>query len=165
MAYGYGYGGYPGPGGYVAPPMPDQLAQLRQQQFPAQQPIMQQPMHPVQAQQQPTNNGIIWCQGEEGAKAWIVNPGATVMLMDSDGSSFYLKSADASGMPLPLRIFDYTERKSEKQTENAAQSPTVEYVTVERFNELAARYEAIVQELDALKNKANKNKKTKEDED
>lgn len=29
MAYNYGYGGYPCPGGYYAPPMPDQLAQLR----------------------------------------------------------------------------------------------------------------------------------------
>ena len=29
--------------------------------------------------------------------------------MDSEGERFYLKSADASGMPMPLRIFEYKE--------------------------------------------------------
>ena len=56
------------------------------------------------------NNGLIWVQGEAGAKSYIVAPGNTVMLMDSEGERFYLKSADASGMPMPLRVFEYKER-------------------------------------------------------
>lgn len=56
------------------------------------------------------NNGLIWVQGEAGAKSYLVAPGSTVMLMDAENSTFYLKSADASGMPMPLRIFDYKER-------------------------------------------------------
>ena len=34
--------------------------------------------------------------------------------MDSENNVFYIKSSDASGMPLPLRIFDYTERTTNK---------------------------------------------------
>lgn len=166
----YAYGGYPGPGGYYAPPMPDNLATLRQGgnfQQPAMAQPMQQPVQQVPAVQQgqPANNGILWCQGEEGAKAWLVGAGSTVMLMDSDGSSFYLKSADASGMPLPLRIFDYKERTAQKQATDAPQAPEVDYVPRADFDALAARCEAIEAELTALRNKPCKcsEKKTKEE--
>lgn len=77
--------------------------------------------------QQPANNGIVWVQGQEGAKAYPVAAGNSVLLMDSETSVFYIKSTDASGMPQPLRTFDYTERKEQ----NAA--PTEEYVTREEF--------------------------------
>lgn len=72
----------------------------------------QQPVTPPvnQPMAQQGNNGLIWVQGETGAKSYLVAPGNTVMLMDSEGERFFLKSADASGMPLPLRIFDYKER-------------------------------------------------------
>ena len=65
---------------------------------------------PTQPMAQQGNNGLIWVQGEAGAKSYLVAPGNTVMLMDSEGERFYLKSADASGMPMPLRIFEYKER-------------------------------------------------------
>lgn len=87
---------------YYNPMQTDAMNQFNQ---PIQQPINQ-PM----AQQ--TNNGLVWVQGEAGAKSYIVAPGATVMLMDSEGERFFLKSADASGMPLPLRVFDYKEREN-----------------------------------------------------
>lgn len=64
----------------------------------------------------PSSSGINWVSGESGAKSWIVGRGESVLLMDSESQCFYLKSADASGMPLPLRVFDYTER-----TQNAPQ--------------------------------------------
>ena len=63
----------------------------------------------TQPMAQQGNNGLIWVQGEAGAKSYIVAPVNTVMLMDSEGERFYLKSADASGMPMPLRIFEYKE--------------------------------------------------------
>ena len=76
------------------------------QQF--QQPMMAQPTAPTPQ----TNNGLVWVQGEVAAKSYPVAPNCTVMLMDSEGERFYLKSADASGMPLPLRVFEYTERNN-----------------------------------------------------
>ncbi|MBR5286449.1 MAG: hypothetical protein IKU30_06065 [Clostridia bacterium] len=74
-------------------------------------PIMQQAPSPVTAtpQPQPANNGVIWVQGESGAKSYIIAPNTTVLLMDSESNRFYLKSSDASGMPQPLRIFEYSE--------------------------------------------------------
>ena len=65
-------------------------------------------------QAQPQNNGIIWVQGEQAAKGYPVAPNQSVLLMDSEQSAFYIKSADNAGMPQPLRIFDYSERKAEQ---------------------------------------------------
>lgn len=82
----------------------------------------------------PQNNGIQWVQGEEAAKSYYVQPGKSVLLMDSESKCFYIKSVDASGMPLPLRIFDYTERAQTAQaspTTNAA--PNNDYITREEF--------------------------------
>lgn len=53
--------------------------------------------------------GINWVQGLAGAKAFMVAPGQTAFLMDSEGQTFYMKSADQSGMPT-LRVFDFQER-------------------------------------------------------
>lgn len=50
-----------------------------------------------QPQQQST--GIIWVQGEAGAKSYLVAPNTTVQLWDSESQRIYIKSADASGMP------------------------------------------------------------------
>lgn len=73
-----------------------------------QQQVVQQP------QTQVNDNGILWVQGEAGAKSWAVAPGKSVMLMDSESNTFYIKSSDTSGMPMPLRIFDYKERTAQQ---------------------------------------------------
>lgn len=109
-------------------------------------PRMQYQIQPQTAPQpapQPQNNsGLIWVQGEAGAKAYLTAPGQSVMLMNSEGSQFFVKSSDASGMPLPLRVFDYQERV--EQPHNAptvAQNTGVDYVTREEFNAFVARFE------------------------
>ena len=65
---------------------------------------------PYQSQYFPQqqNNGLIWIQGEQAAKSYLIAPNTTVLLMDSESSRFYLKSSDASGMPT-LRVFEYKE--------------------------------------------------------
>lgn len=68
-----------------------------------------------QPQSQPQqSSGINWVQGEAGAKSYALAPNQSILLMDSENNVFYIKSSDASGMPLPLRIFDYTERTTNK---------------------------------------------------
>ncbi len=109
--------------------MPDQLAQLRQAAYP-QQPAQQ-------------SSPIIWVQGEEGAKAYMVAAGNSVLLMDSENSTFYIKSTDASGMPQPLRIFDYTERTVQKQPEKEPEQQSNNYVTRAEFDALTARFDAL----------------------
>lgn len=136
MMFGNPYGNYyqqQQMGQTVQPMMQpmDQLAQLRamQQQTPAPQP----------------QGGITWVQGEEGAKAYLVAAGNSVLLMDSEAQTFYLKSTDVSGMPLPLRIFDYTERAV--QPKAPAQTPAADYVTRGEFNLLAAKIDRLNHDL------------------
>lgn len=76
----------------------------------------------------PQSNGIIWVQGEAGAKAYPVASGQNVILMDSEASAFYIKSTDQNGIPMPLRVFDYVERKP---TIESSKPITDEYVTKE----------------------------------
>lgn len=104
----YGYQpSYYGPNGS----MPDNLTQLRMGQGQTQTPVVAQNFAP-QAQ---INSGMLWVQGEAGAKSYLVAPGHTVMLMDSEDKKFYLKSADGSGMPMPLRTFVYEETTEQAQ--------------------------------------------------
>lgn len=122
--------------GYYGQAMPDQLAQLRQNAY-------QPPTMPGQSAQQAAPS-IIWVQGEEGAKAYMVAAGNSVLLMDSENSAFYIKSTDASGMPLPLRTFDYKERTTAAKTPpQTAQQPGGEFVTRAEFDALVARCAAL----------------------
>lgn len=52
---------------------------------------------------------MIWVQGEEGARAYMVAPNSTVPLWDSENQIIYVKSADNLGRP-SMRILDYTIR-------------------------------------------------------
>lgn len=126
---------------FYQPPLQDNLAQMRNNQY-MQIPQMQPMQSMQQAQNQQSSNGIIWVQGEEGAKAYMVAPGNSVLLMDSENSAFYIKSSDNSGMPMPLRIFDYVERNAKQQTQNIKSN--VEYVTRQEFDALSARINDIM---------------------
>ena len=100
------------------------------------------------------SNGLVWVQGEAGAKSFLVAPNTTVMLMDSESNVFYLKSADVSGMPLPLRVFDYSERVNGEITPKTAQEqPTVDlnkFATVEALQALQSDFEALAARLEAM---------------
>ena len=84
---------------------PNQMPMMQaQQQMPLQQPQM------AQNGVQNSGNGITWVLGENAAKSFPVGVGQTVVLMDREEPVMYMKSVDQSGMPLPLRVFDITER-------------------------------------------------------
>jgi len=96
---------------------------------------------PIQTQPVTNDSGVIWVQGEAGAKSWVVPPGKSVMLMDSENSVFYIKTADNSGVPLPLRIFDYTERTAQNTTSaEAVQAQNTQYVTKDELQEILAGF-------------------------
>lgn len=126
-----------------APAPVDRLAQLQAQQY---QPAMQAVNNPPQ-----TNQGLLWVQGEAGAKSYLVAPNTTVLLMDSEGSRFYLKSTDNAGMP-SLRVFEYSE-----VTQNAPQAQQIaqpnlddKYVTREEYSRLQDKYTEILDKLDSF---------------
>lgn len=100
------------------------------------------------------NSGINWVSGEVGAKSYLVAPNSTVLLMDSDTTRFYLKSADNSGMP-SLRIFEYKEVSNVPQ--NALQSSQTaeinldsKYVTRDEYDSLKRQYKDIIDRLDGM---------------
>lgn len=82
-------------------------------------------------------NAINWVQGEAGAKAVPVAPGQKALLMDSETNVFYVKSSDVSGMPLPLRIFEYKE-VSKVATDEDIAGPQNTYVTHEELEKALA---------------------------
>lgn len=131
---------------YYAQTMPDNLAQLRQQQMP-----------PMMAPQPPQNlvaqSGVQWVSGEQEARNWMIAPNAAVALWDSSAPTVYLKKADASGKP-SLTIYDLVERTETPRT--ATQEKGVEFVTRKEFDALAA----LVGEL-----KGKKKRKVEEEED
>lgn len=92
---------------------------------------MQQPVPQLQFTQ-PQESGILWVQGEAGAKSWAVAPGKNVLLMDSESNKFYIKSSDPSGMPMPLRVFDYTEQTGKSEE---VKIDTSEFVTKKELEE------------------------------
>lgn len=88
---------------------------------------------------QPTQNGVIWVQGEAGAKSYLVAPNTTVQLWDSENQVIYLKSADASGMP-SIKTLDYTIREMKQNTPSEPQI----YATREELDALRAELESLL---------------------
>lgn len=94
-------------------------------------PFFYQGNYPYQPQQ---TNSIIWVQGIEGAKAYPVGAGNSVLLMDSDSQYMYIKTADSSGMPT-LKVYEYTE----VQNDSRAAVSMEEYVTKKEFEDALAK--------------------------
>ena len=130
-------------------PYPDRLAQIQNQ--------YQQAINiPQQTNNQGINQGLLWVQGEAGAKSYLVAPNSTVLLMDSETTKFYLKSTDNAGMP-SMRIFEYNEvantsqntlqgsYKGEKDLDN-------KYVTREEYEGLKSQYDTIMARLNEISN-------------
>ena len=119
------------PATYQSPiQMPMQYQQYPQQAYP-QMPYSQM----AQQNQVMPHNGIIWVSGEVGAKAYQVAPGTSAILMDSEENRFFIKSSDASGMPMPLRVFNYTEEVASQQSYDASNRNSQDYITREEFEQ------------------------------
>ena len=121
--------------------VPGQMNQFQQQP-------VQMPAQPVQQPQ--NNNGILWVSGEVGAKSYLVAPGTSVLLMDSEAERFFIKSTDVSGMPQPLRTFEYHEVGSQMPPKQSVQSMDSKYVTRQEYDDLKAKCDAIASRLNSF---------------
>lgn len=143
MAYYPPYQGYPP---YYGQPVPDQLAQLRQNQF-QQQPVqtipqqMQVQPHPMQTNMgavspmaAPQNN-VIWVKSKSEADNWAIVPGSAVALWDENNPVVYLRKADSTGKPSTV-VYDIVERTDGPQP---AQTDMSRYITVEAAEEMIER--------------------------
>ena len=82
------------------------------------------------------NSGLTWVQGIEGAKAYPVGAGNSVLLMDSDAQYMYIKTADNTGMPT-LKVYEYKE-----VVENKTQAEPIDmgkYVTKKELEEALSK--------------------------
>lgn len=84
-----------------------------------------------------TGQGLIWVSGESAARSYLVAPNCTVLLMDNEDSRFYIKSADACGMPT-IRTFEYVEIVKQA-------TPPEGYVTRQEYDELLAKIEKLAE--------------------
>lgn len=85
------------------------------------------PVQNVQSQQ--NGHGLIWVDGEVGAKAYQIPSGwpanQPVALWDTNDTVIYLKSVNPMGMPNPLQKAHYTleEHKSASPMRSGAEAP------------------------------------------
>ena len=96
------------------------------------------PMQNNNLQQQSQSN-LNWVQGEASARAWLIAPNNTILLMDSEKNRFYIKSADNAGMP-SMRIFEYTEIGNQMPTNTTINA---EYASKQDIEMLQARIDAL----------------------
>lgn len=121
--------------------------------FPATyQPIYPQYQQPIM-QNQNQQSGVIWVQGEAGAKSYLVAPNNTVQLWDSESQTIYLKSADASGMP-SMKVLDYTIRDLAKNTPSAPSAVSADkisdYATKDDLRGVSEQITALRDRVDSL---------------
>ena len=86
------------------------------------------------------SNNINWVQGEAGARSVSVAAGQKVLLMDSENNVFYVKSSDGSGMPMPLRVFEYKEITDMADSKAEEES----FITKKEFEERFSKIEEML---------------------
>ena len=128
------------------------------------QPQMQTPTVSQMQAASSNSSNLTWVQGESAAKSYPVQPGQSILLMDSENPVMYIKSTDQSGMPLPLRIFDYTERKNEHTTNaNVVTTKNMDYVSRSEFDAFKSEIQGVLRQPKQNNNSNMKRTTTKEE--
>ena len=168
MAYGnyapFYRGGYFNP--MQTPTMPTMADNQGQFAQPYQAPLQNNPLST------PTpNNDMIFVLGQNEAESYPVAPNATVTMWDKNQKTFYIKTANAQGIP-SMQIYDFTER-----VQTPSNSPTEhvctcgdKYATKEQINDLRAKLDDLTAKYEELahpivEKPKTTTKKTKESEE
>jgi hypothetical protein len=155
MAYGnyapFYRGGYFNP--MQTPTMPQMAENQGQFAQPYQTPMQTNPV-PMQMQTQPTNDTLLWVLNENEASSYPVAPNNSVVLWDKNNKTFYIKTANAQGIP-SMQIYDFTER-----IENPSKMPVEhtctcgeKFATKEQINALEGKINEISAMYEELKDK------------
>ena len=146
MAYTPYYAPYSRPMGYYNPSIPQENSNMQNnqqfQQMPVQQPIQQMPMQTPTPfiQTQPTND-MLFVLNENEASAYPVAPNNSVVLWDKNNKTFYIKTANAQGIP-SMQIYDFTERTETHENAPKTHKCTCgdKFVTKEEFDALKGKF-------------------------
>ena len=146
---------------------PVQQSQMGQYNPQYQQP-MSQPMQNAQMpmQGQPTND-FLWVLNENEATSYPVAPNNTVILWDKNLPTVYIKSVNAQGVP-SMRVLDFTERTATapRMPSAPAFNASNNFVTLDSFNALEAKFAALEGKVEELRPKASaKTKKAEVEND
>ena len=124
-----------------------------------QQPIPQIPMQPMQyptlaTMQVQANGGLIWVDGEEQAKNYLVAPNNVVPMFDKLAPILYVKSADGAGM-LTFKKYKLNDFDDAQAGQNNAQghvcSCSGKYPSIDEFNAMREKMDALRAEFDEYK--------------
>ncbi len=119
-------------------------------------PVTYQPIMPIQNTQPnpaPVQSGsLVWIQGEQAAKSYLVAPNSSVVLFDSESQSIYIKSADASGMP-SMKILDYTIRDTANPVVSPVENNNTSYATKDEIKAVSDQITALRERVDGLTKK------------
>ena len=149
---------------YYDPVQQSQMGQFNQQFQPTMVQQTQNAQMPMQGQ--PTND-FLWVLNENEATSYPVAPNNTVTLWDKNLPTIYIKSVNAQGVP-SMRILDFTERASAATKTPSMQSfdSKNNFVTIDSFNALEAKFSALESKVDELRPKTNaKTKKAEVEND
>lgn len=110
--------------------VPDMLSQAKLQYSPFQSPL----------QPPKSSSDMIFVLNENEAGAFPVAPNNSVVLWDKNQKTFYIKTANAQGIP-SMQIYDFTERT---ETPQNAPNKTLDdlgdkFVTLEQFEALQGK--------------------------
>ena len=136
---------------YYDPVQQSQMGQFNQQfQQPIGQP-MQNAQMPIPGQ--PTND-FLWVLNENEATSYPVAPNNTVILWDKNLPTVYIKSVNAQGVP-SMRVLDFTERTAtaQKQPVSGLFGSANNFVTLDSFNALEAKFAALEGKVEELRPK------------
>lgn len=115
------------------------------------------PQMPQMQMAQPSQSSTInWVQGDVGARAYNIQPGMSVLLMDSEGQNFYIKSADSMGMPT-LKKYAYSEVIEEPmrlESHEAKQIDTAFSATREEVKQLHEEIRNLKDQIERMENEA-----------
>ena len=171
MAYGnyapFYRGGYFNP--MQTPTMPQMADNQNQFAQPYQQPI-QTNVTPMQMQTQPTND-MLFVLNENEASAYPVAPNNSVVLWDKNNKTFYIKTANAQGIP-SMQIYDFKERVQTHENAPKTHECTCgdKYATKEQINDLRGKIDDLTAKYEELSHPAvekpkSTSKKPKESEE
>lgn len=115
----------------------------------------------------PPSTGVIWVQGEAGAKAYqVTTPNLVVPLFDTENQTIYLKYLDQQGRP-QYEILDYVNRNApspQPPTQEVAVIETGNFVTQEQFadfsNQMTQQFAELQKKLNDFKARVGNNKNT-----
>ena len=93
-----------------------------------------------QTQSQAISQGyqIQTVKGIAGARAFVIPPSSSVVLMDTDSSVFYLKTTDANGLET-VKAYEFTEKETDTPELN-----TDKFVLKSDFDKLSEKVEEFI---------------------